>query len=83
VGKPGQVLAACGRPTFSENVLSKKYNVRDRNAENDNKLDGRLVDLGRAGAIVAISLYGFDVSLEDYQAEIDRNHIFLSAAYYA
>ncbi len=79
MGKPGQVLAACGR----KNVVNKKYNVRYGNAEKNNKLGRRLVDLGRAGAIVAITLYGFDVSLEDYQAEIDRNHIFLSAAYYA
>ncbi len=31
VGKSGQVLAACGRPAFSENVVNKKYNVCYRN----------------------------------------------------
>jgi hypothetical protein len=82
VGKSGQVLAACGRPTFSENVVNKNYYVRYRNAENKNKLGWRLVGLGRAGAIVAIAVYGFHVSLED-NAEIDLKHIFLSAAYYA
>jgi hypothetical protein len=82
VGKSGQVLSARGRPAFSENVVNKNYNVCYSNAENNNKLGWRLVDLGRAGAIVAITLFGFEVSLED-NAEIDRKSIFLSADYYA
>ncbi len=72
----------CGRPAFSANPVNKKYNSRYRNSENQNKLGGKLLELGRATGLVAMALFGFDVSLEAAHAA-DRLLIFKSAAWYA
>ena len=82
LGKKGEPLAPCDRPSFSANPVNKKYNSRYRNSENQNKLGGRLLDLGRATGLVAMTLYGFDVSLENAHSS-DRMRIFVSAAWYA
>ena len=82
LGKKGEPLAPCGRPSFSANPVNKRYNSRYRNSENQNKLGGRLLDLGRATGLVAMTLYGFDVSLENAHSS-DRMRIFVSAAWYA
>ncbi len=75
-------MAKCGRPSFGENTVNKKYNSRYRNADNKNKLGGKLLELGRAAGIVAMALYGFDVSLEAASTN-ERERIFRSAAWYA
>ena len=62
--------------------MNKKYNSRYRNSENQNKLGGKLLELGRATGLVALALFGFDVSLEGAHSA-DRLHIFKSAAWYA
>ena len=82
VGKNGELLAPCGRPAFGANPVNKKYNSRYRNPENQNKLGGKLLELGRASGIVAMVLFGFDVSLEAAHSA-DRMRIFKSAAWYA
>lgn len=82
LGKKGEPLAPCGRPSFSANPVNKMYNSRYRNSENQNKLGGRLLDLGRATGLVAMTLFGFDVSLENAHSA-DRMRIFRSAAWYA
>ena len=61
---------------------TKKYNSRYRNELNQNRLGGKLLDLGKASGIVAFVLYGFDVSLEAAHSA-DRIRIFKSAAWYA
>jgi hypothetical protein len=61
---------------------TKKYNSRYRNAENKNKLGGKLLELGRAAGIVAFTLFGYDVSFEGAHSA-DRLRIFKSAAWYA
>ncbi len=61
LGRKGEPLAPCGRPFFAANPVNKKYNSRYRNADNQNKLGG---SLGRATCLVAMTLYGFDISLE-------------------
>jgi hypothetical protein len=81
-GKKGQELAPCGRPSFAANPVNKKYNSRYRNPENKNKLGGKLLDLGKATGIVAVTLFGFDVSFEASNSG-DRLRIFKSAAWYA
>ena len=63
LSKKGQPLAKCGRLSFSENTVNKKYNSRTRNSESTYRLGGKLLELGRATGIVAMALYGFDVSL--------------------
>ncbi len=40
LGKHGEQLAPCGRPSFRANKVNKKYNSRYRNSENKNKLGG-------------------------------------------
>ncbi len=82
LGRKGEPLAPCCRPSFAANPVNKKYNSRYRNADNQNKLGGRLLDLGRATGLVAMTLYGFDVSLEAAHSA-DRLRIFMSAALYA
>jgi hypothetical protein len=82
LGKNGVLLAPCGRPSFGANPVNKKYNSRYRNPENQNKLSGNLLQLGRATGIVAMVLYGYDVSLEAAHSA-DRMRIFKSAAWYA
>ena len=82
LGKKGEPLAPCGRPSFSANPVNKMYNSRYRNSENQNKLGGRLLDLGRATGLVAMTLFGFDVSLENAHSA-DRMRIFVSAVWYA
>ncbi len=82
LGKKGELLAPCGRPAFSVNTVNLKYNSRYRNAENQNKLGGKLLELGRATGLVAMALFGYDVSLEAAHSE-DRLRIFKSAAWYA
>jgi hypothetical protein len=82
VGKTGQVLSSCGRPSFSANTINKKFNCNYRNNENTNELGGKLFNLGRAAGLAAMVMFGFDVSLEDATYK-DRQRIFLSAAYYA
>ena len=82
LGKNGERLAPCGRPSFGDNKVNKKYNSRYRNSENKNKLGGRLMELGRATGIIAFTLFGYDVSLEAAHSA-DRLRIFKSAAYYA
>jgi hypothetical protein len=62
--------------------MNKKYNSRYRNSENTNKVGGKLLELGRATGIVAMALYGFDVSLEAASTN-ERERIFRSAAWYA
>ena len=81
-GKKGQELAPCGRPSFAANPVNKKFNSRYRNPENKNKLGGKLLDLGKATGIVAVTLFGFDVSFEASNSG-DRLRIFKSAAWYA
>ena len=80
--KNGAELAPCGRPSFSANAVNKKYNSRYRNELNQNRLGGKLLELGKAPGIVAFVLYGFDVSLEAAHSA-DRIRIFKSAAWYA
>ena len=82
LGKKGEPLVPCGRPSFSANPVNKRYNSRYRNSENQNKLGCRLLDLGRATGLVAMTLFGFDVSLENAHSA-DRMRIFRSAAWYA
>ncbi len=82
LGKKGEPLALCGRPAFSANPVNKKYNSRYRNSENQNRLGGRLLDLGRATGIIAMTLFGFDVSF-DAANSADRLRVFKSAAWYA
>ena len=82
VGKSGQILSSCGRPSFSANTINKKFNCTYRNSENTHDLGGKLLNLGRAAALAAMIMFGFDVSLED-AANKDRQRIFLSAAFYA
>ncbi len=82
VGKKGELLAPCGRPALSANTVNKMYNSRYRNPENQNKLGGRLLELGRATGLVAMALFGFDVSLEVAHSA-ERLRIFKSAAWYA
>ncbi len=62
--------------------MNKKYNSRYRNSENTNRLGGKLLELGRAIGIVAMALYGFDVSLEAASTN-ERERIFRLAACYA
>ncbi len=81
-GKNGEELAPFGRPSFSANAVNKKYNSRYRNELNQNRLGGKLLDLGKASGIVAFVLFGFDVSLEAAHSA-DRIRIFKSAAWYA
>ncbi len=59
LSKKGQPLAKCGRPSFSENTVNKKYNSRYRISDNTNRLCGKLLELGlgRATGIVAMPLY--------------------------
>ncbi len=46
-------------------VAKKIYIISQyRNPANNNKLGGKLLDLGRPTKILAMALYGFDVSLE-------------------
>ncbi len=78
IDKSGQTLAPCGRQAFKWNVINKTT----INAKDKNKQYWRLLDLSRAGAVLAYSLYYFDISLDD-TAENDRKHIFLYVAYYA
>ena len=82
VGKKGEMLAPCRRPAFSANRVNVKYNSRYRNPENQNKLGGKLLELGRATGLVAMALFGYDVSLEAAHSA-DRLRIFKSAAWYA
>ena len=82
LGKHGELLAPCGRPAFSANPVNKKYNSRYRNPENQKKLGGKLLELGRAVGIVSFTLFGFDVSLEAAHAA-NRLRIFKSASWYA
>ncbi len=82
LSKKGQPLAKCARPSFSENTVNTKYNSRYRNSENTNRLGGKLLKLGRATGIVAMALYGFDVSLEAASTN-ERERIFRLAAWYA
>ena len=82
LGKKGEQLAPCGRPAFSANPVNKRYNSRYRNPENQNRLGGKLLELGKTTGIVAMTLFGFDVSLELAHAA-DRLWIFKSAAWYA
>jgi hypothetical protein len=82
LGKHGEQLAPCGRPSFSANPVNKKYNSRYRNAQNTNMIGGKLVDLGRAVGLVAFTLFGYDVSFEAAH-NADRLRIFKSAAWYA
>ena len=82
LGKKGEQLAPCGRPAFSANPVNKRYNSRYRNPENQNRLGGKLLELGKATGLVAMALFGFDVSLELAHAT-DRLRIFKSAAWYA
>ena len=82
LGKKGELLAPCGRPAFSANRVNVKYNSRYRNSENQNKLGGKLLELGRATGLVAMALFGYDVSLEAAHSA-DRLRIFKSAAWYA
>jgi hypothetical protein len=82
LGKNGEPLAPCGHPSFSANPVNKRYNSLYRNPENQNKLGGKLLELGRATEIVTVTLFGFDVSLEAAHAA-DRLRIFKSAAWYA
>ena len=82
LGKKGEPLAPCGRPAFSANPVNKKCNSRYRNSENQNRLGGRLLDLGRATGIIAMTLFGFDVSFEAANTA-DRLRVFKSAAWYA
>ncbi len=84
-GKNGEELAPCGRPSFSANAVNKKYNSRYRNELNQNRLGGKVLDLGKgskASGIVAFVLFGFDVSLEAAHSA-DHIRIFKSAAWYA
>jgi hypothetical protein len=60
----------------------QKYNSLYRNAQNTNKIGGKLIELGRAIGIIAFTLFGFDVSFEAAHFA-DRLHIFKSAAWYA
>ncbi len=79
LGKNGEQLAPCCCPSFSANkVTQKRYNSRYRNPENQNKLGGKLLELGRATGIVAVTLFGFDVSLEAAHSA-DSMLIFTSA----
>ena len=82
LGKKGEPLAPCGRPSFSDNPVNKRYNSRYRNSENQNKFGGKLIDLGKACGIVAMTLFGYDVSFEAANSA-DRLRIFKSAAWYA
>ena len=82
LGKKGEPLAPCGRPSFGDNKVNKKYNSRYRNPKNTNKLGGKLLTLGHATGIVSMTLFGFDVSFEHAQSG-DRLRIFKSAAWYA
>ena len=82
LGKHGEQLAPCGRPSFGANKVNKKYNSRYRNSENKNRLGGKLLELGRATGIVAFTLFGYDVSFEAAHSA-DRLRIFKSAAHYA
>ena len=82
LGKKGEQLAPCGRPAFSANPVNKRYNSRYRNPENQNRLGGKLLELGKATGLVAMAMFGFDVSLELAHAT-DRLRIFKSAAWYA
>ncbi len=82
LSKKGQPLAKCGRPSFSENTVNKKYNSRCRNSKNANRLGGKLLELGRATGIDAMALYGFHVSLEAASTD-EREKIFISAAWYS
>ncbi len=82
LSKKGQQLANCDRPSFSENTVNKKYNSRYRNSENTNRLGGKLLELGKATGIVAMTLYVFDGSLEASSTN-ERERIFRSAACYA
>ena len=65
IGKSGQILSSCGRPSFSANTINKKFNCTYRNSENTHDLGGKLLNLGRAAALAAMIMFGFDVSLED------------------
>jgi hypothetical protein len=80
LGKNGERLAPCGRPSFGANKVNKKYNGRYRNSENKNKLGGKLMELGRATGIIALTLFGYDVSLEAAHSA-DPLRIFKSAAW--
>ena len=82
LGKKGEPLAPCGRPSFSDNPVNKRYNSRYRNPENQNQFGGKLIDLGKACGIVAMTLFGYDVSFEAANSA-DRLRIFKSAAWYA
>ena len=82
LGKHGELLSPCGRPSFGANKVNRKYNSRYRNAENKNKLGGKLIELGRATGIIAFTLFGYDVSFEAAHSA-DRLRIFKSAAWYA
>ncbi len=75
-------MARCCRQAFSANSVNKKYNSLYRNSENQNKLGGKLLELGLATGLVAMALFGFDVSLEAAHSA-DRLRIFKSAAWYA
>ncbi len=80
LGKKGEQLTPCGRQAFSANPVNKKYNSSYRNSEN--QLGGKLLELGRATGLVAMDLFGFDVSLEAAHSA-NRLQIFKSAVWYA
>ncbi len=82
LSKKGLPLAPCGRTSFSENTVNKKYNSRNRNSENTNWHGVKLLELGRATRIVATALNGFDISLEAASTN-ERERIFRSTAWYA
>ncbi len=82
LGKLGEDLAPCGRPSFSANPVNKKCNSRYRSAQKTNMIGGKLVEPGRATGMVAYTLFRYEVSFEAAHSA-DRLHIFKSAAWYA
>ena len=50
---------------MSKNEVNAKYDASYRNHENQNKLLGRLLNLGTACGMIGVALYGADIPLED------------------
>ena len=61
----GMQLTKSGRISMSKNEVNAKYDASYHNHENENKLLGRLLNLGTACGIIGVALYGADIPLED------------------
>jgi len=78
----GQSRTKSGRKVRKTNQLNLMFNSKYRHPDNDNKLMGELMPLGKAFAIIAVMTHGPDLPTELSQHN-ERHRIFMAAAHYA